>query len=156
MVNDLSDTHHHKPTLALQSCKSLDDFSENPTKSINNHTGITPSPPFYTKRPNELHMAQFKFFSTRRPFLQSKINHKKCPLPSSPEQHPTLPNYSNTNTTQNDNLATPTDKSDNNTLVSPDSDGPIKIYSKTNYFFHHHRFKLQSLYLYFFCRTLHY
>ena len=46
MVNDLNDTHHYTPTLTLQTSKSLDNFSDNSTKSIINHTGITASPPF--------------------------------------------------------------------------------------------------------------
>ena len=65
MVNDLNDTHHHKPTLALQYSKSLDNFSDNPTNSINNHTGLTSPPPFYTKRPNKLHMTRYKVTSEK-------------------------------------------------------------------------------------------
>ena len=57
MVNDLTDTHHKKPKLALQTSKSLthmtdnplDDFCENQTNPISNPTGITSPPPFYTK-----------------------------------------------------------------------------------------------------------
>ena len=82
MVNDLIDTHHHTPTLALQTSKSLDNFSDNPTNSIINHTGITSPPPFYTKRPNKLHMTRLKLFPERRYFLQAKINHRTSPLPS--------------------------------------------------------------------------
>ena len=50
MVNDLKDTHHQKPTLPLKTSKSLDNSPDNSTSSINNHTGITSPPLFYTKR----------------------------------------------------------------------------------------------------------
>ena len=133
MVNDLIDTHHHKPLLPLQTSKSLDNFSDNPTSLIIIHTGITSPPPFYTKRPNKLHMTRFKLFPKRRPFLQSNINHRISPLPSSQEQHPTLPNYSTNNATQRDNLTTPTDNLVKNTLVNPDTDIPIKVCFRTNY-----------------------
>ena len=133
MVNDLRDTHHQKPALPLKASKSLDNSLDNSTNSINNHTGITSSSPFYTKSPNKLHMTQFKLFPKRRQFLQSKINHRPSPLPASQEQHPTLHNYLTTSNTQHDNLTPPTDNLLNNTLVNPDTDTPIKIYSKTNY-----------------------
>ena len=133
MVNDLRDTHHQKPTLPLKTSKSLDNSPDNSTKSINNHTGITSPPPFCTKRPNKLHISRYKSFPKRRPFLQSKINHRTSPLPASQEQPPTLPNYSTTNTTQHENLTTPTDILLTNTLVIFDTDTSIKIYSKTHY-----------------------
>ena len=72
-------------------------------------------------------MTRFKLFPKRSPFLQSKLNHRTSPLPSSPEHHPTLPKYSTTNKTQNHNLATPTDNLVNNTLVKPETDSPIKV-----------------------------
>ena len=78
-------------------------------------------------------MTRFKLFPKKRPFLQSKINHRTSTLPASQEPNPTLPNYSTTNTTQHDTLTTPTDNLLNNTLVNPDTDTPIKTSSKTNY-----------------------
>ena len=135
MVNDRRDTHHQKPTLPLKTSKSLANFPDISTNSINNHTGITSAPLFYTKRPNKLHMTLFKLFPKKRLFLQYKINHKTSTLPASQEQHPTLPNHSTTNTTHYDTLTTPTDNLLNNTLVNPDTDTPIKMYSKTNYHF---------------------
>ena len=78
-------------------------------------------------------MTRLKLFPKRRPFLQSKTNHRTSPLPVSQEQHPTLPNYSTASTTQHDNLTTPTDNLLINTLVNPVTDTPIKIYSNTNY-----------------------
>ena len=133
MVNDLRDTHHQKPALPLKTSKSSDNSLDNSTISINNHTGITSPPPFYTKRPNTLHMTRSKLFPERRHFLQSKINHRTSPLPASQEQHPTLPNYLTTSDTHsNDNLTPPTDNLLNNTFVT---DTPIKIYSKTTYHF---------------------
>ena len=133
MANDFKDTQHQQPTLPLKTYKSLDNFPDNSTNSINNHTGITSPPTFYTKRPNKLHMTRFNLLPKKRPFLQSKSNHRTSTLAASQEQHPTLTNYSTTNTTQHDNLTTPTDNILNNTLVNPDTDTPIKIYSKTNY-----------------------
>ena len=155
MVNDLTGTHH-KPTLAFQTSKLLDDVSDNPTISINNPTGITFPPLFYTKLPNKLHMTRFKLFPKRRQFLQPKIIHRLSTLPSSPEQHPTLYIYSIVNTTQNGNLVTPTHNLVISTLVSLVTDSPIKVYSKTRYCFLYHRFKLQSLCFHIFYRTLHF
>ena len=134
MVNNHKNTHHQQPTLPLKTSKSLDNFPDNSTISINNHTGIS-SPPFFYKRPQKLQMTRFKLFPKRRPFLQPKSNHRTSLLPASQEQHPTLPNCSTTNITQHDNLTAPTDNLLDNTLVNPDTDTPIKIYSKTNYLF---------------------
>ena len=78
-------------------------------------------------------MSKFKLFPKRQQVSQPTINHRTSTLPSSPEQHPTLPNYSTATTTQNDNLVTPNNNLVNNTLVSTDADSPIKIYSKINY-----------------------
>ena len=129
----LKDTHHQKPALPLKTSKPLDNSLENSTNSISNPTGITSPPPFYTKRLNKLHMTRFILFPKRLQFLQSKIIHRTSPLPAPQEQHPTLPNYSTTSDTQHDNLTPLTDNLFNNTLVNPDTDTPIKIYSKTNY-----------------------
>ena len=60
MVSDLTDTHHKKPKLSLQTSKSLthmtdnplDGFPDNQAISYSNPTGITSPPPFYTKRPS--------------------------------------------------------------------------------------------------------
>ena len=152
MVNDLTDTLHHKPTLALQTSKSLDYFSNNPTNSNINQTEITSLPLFYTKHPNKLHMTRYKLFPKKRQFLKPKIYHRTSTLPSSSEQHP---NYSTAKTTQNGNFVTPTHYLVNNTPVSPDTDSPIKVYSKQNTLFLHNRFKLKSLCLHIFYRTLH-
>ena len=145
MVNDPKKTHHQKSTSLLKTSISLDDFTDNSTNLINNQTGITSPPSFYTKRPTKLHMTRFKLFPKRRPFLQSKTNHRISPLPVSHEQHPTLPNYSTTTSTQQDNSTTPTDNFFNNTLDNPVTDTPIKVYSKTNYPFFHYRFELQLI-----------
>ena len=75
MLNDLSDTHHRKPKLAPQTSKALDNLSDNPTNSMNNPTGITPPPPFYTKRPTKLHTSRFKLFSKRQQISQPIITH---------------------------------------------------------------------------------
>ena len=135
MVNNIKDTHHQKPALPLKTSKLLDNSLDYSTNSIYNPNGIFFPPPFYTKRPNILHMTRYKLFSKRRQFLQLKINHRTSPLPASQEQHPTLPNYSNTSDTQHDNLTSPTDNLLNNTLFNSVTDFPIQIYSKTNYLF---------------------
>ena len=91
-------------------------------------------------------MTRFKLFPKRQQLSQPKINYRTSTLPSSPEQHPTLPNYSTANTTQNENLVTPNDNLVNNTPVNDDTDSPIKVYSKTNYpfpppsFYNHNHF----------------
>ena len=73
MVNDLKDTHPQKPTLPLKTSKYLDNFPDNSTNSINNHTGITSPPPLYTKRPNKLHMTRFNLFPKNIRFLIRKL-----------------------------------------------------------------------------------
>ena len=70
MVNDFKDTHHQKPALPLKTSKSLDNSLDTSTNSINNPTGITSPPSFYTKRPNKLHMTRFNLFPKRLQFLQ--------------------------------------------------------------------------------------
>ena len=80
-------------------------------------------------------MTRLKLFPKRRQFLQPKNKHRTFTLPSSPEQHPTLTKYSTANTTQNDNLVTPTDNIVNNTIGSPGTDSHIKVNSKTNYYY---------------------
>ena len=79
MVNDLNDTRHNKPKLALKDSKSspmthitnnpLDDFSHSDNQTYQSHspTNITSPPPFYTKRPiSPNKMARMKFFSERK------------------------------------------------------------------------------------------
>ena len=140
MVNDLNNTHYEKHKLALQTSKSLDNFSDklnyfpdNQTNPLNNPIGITFPPPFCTKRPNKIRMTRFKLFPKRQLFSQLKTNYRTSTFRSSQELHPTLPNYPTANTTQNDILVTPNDNSVDNTPVNDDTDSPIKIYSKTNY-----------------------
>ena len=88
-------------------------------------------PPFYTKRPNKLHMPKFKLFPKRHHFSHPKLTLQPSPLPSS-EQHPSLPNYSTTNSHPNDNLATQHDTL-LNTSVTFSTDTPIKICSRISY-----------------------
>ena len=136
MVNDLTDTRHKKRKSALQTakflthmtCNPIDIFSDNQTNSINNPTGITSPRPFYTKRPNRLHMTRFKIFPKRKQFHQPKTNQRTSTLHSSSVQHPnpTLPSYSNVNTTPNDIIV-------DNTTANNDTDNPCKKFSKTNY-----------------------
>ena len=102
VVNDLHDT--------LLKSKSLDNFSDTSTNLINLSTGLTSPPPFYTKRPNKFPMSKFNFFSKRHHFSYPKTTLQTSTLPPfSSDQHPSLPNYSNTNSHPNDKLATPHD-----------------------------------------------
>ena len=101
------------------------------TNLINHSTGITPPPPFYTKRHNKLRMPNFILFPKIHHFSHPKITLQQSTLPSS-EQHPTLPNYSTTNSYPNGNLATHHDTLIK-TSVTSNTDTPIKVYSRINY-----------------------
>ena len=52
MVNDLHDTQNKKPKNPFFESKPPDYLSDTPTNLINNSTGITSPPLFYTKSPN--------------------------------------------------------------------------------------------------------
>ena len=78
-------------------------------------------------------MPKFKLFPKRPHFSHPKITLQPSPLPSS-EQHPSLPNFSTTNSHPNDNLATQYDISIN-TSVTSHRETPFKIYSRVNYHF---------------------
>ena len=92
MVNDLNDIQNKKPKNTLVKSKSLDHFSDTSTILINHSS----PPPFYTKRHNKLQMPKFKLLPKSFHFSHPKITLQPSTLPSS-EQHPTLPNYSTTN-----------------------------------------------------------
>ena len=131
MVNDLHDTQNKKPKNPFLKSKSLDHLSDTST-NINNHsTGITSPPPFHTKRPNKLQIPKLKLFPERHHFSHPKITFQPSTLPSS-EQHPSLLNYSTTNSHPNDNLATQHDTLII-TSVTFNTDTPFKIYSRVNY-----------------------
>ena len=131
MVNDLHDTQNKKPENPFLKSKSLDHLSDTSTKLMNHSTGITSPPPFYTKRPNKLQIPKFKLFPKRHHFSQPNSTFQPSTLPSS-EQHPSLPNYSTTNSYLNDNLATQHDTI-NDTSVTYNTDTLIEIYSRVNY-----------------------
>ena len=131
MVNELHDTQNKKLKNPFLKSKSLDHLSDTSTNLINYSTGITSPPPFYTKRPNKLHIPNFKLFTKRHRLSQPIITFQPSTLPSS-EQHPSLPIYSTTNSHPNDNLATQHDTLIN-TSVTSNTDTPIKIYSRVNY-----------------------
>ena len=132
MVNNLNDNQNKKPKNKLLKSKSSDHFSDTSTTTLINHsTGITSPPLFYTKRHNKLQMPKYKLSPKRPHFSHPKITLQPPTLPSS-EQHPTLPNYSTTNSHPNDNLATQHDILIN-TSVTSNTDTPIKIYSRVNY-----------------------
>ena len=76
-------------------------------------------------------MPQFQLFPKRPHFSHPDITLQPSTLPSS-EQHPTVPNYSTTNSHSNDNLATQHDTLIN-TSVTSNTDTPIKIYSRVQY-----------------------
>ena len=131
MVNDLNDTQNRKPKKILLKSKPLDHIFDTSTNLINNSTGITSPPPFYTKRPNKLQISKFILFPKKHPFSHHKNTLQASTLPSS-DQLPSLPNYANTNPHPNDNLTTQHD-----TLVkyqvNSNTDTPIKIYSRVDY-----------------------
>ena len=131
MVNDFHDTQNKKPKNPFLKSKSLDHLSDTSTNLINHSTGITSPPPFYTKRPNKLQIPKVNLFPKRQHFSHPKLTLQPSTLLSS-EQHPTLPNYSTTNSHPNDNLATQHDTLIN-TSVTSNTDTPNKIYSRINY-----------------------
>ena len=132
MVNELHNTQNKKLKNSFFKSKSLDDLSDTSATLINHPTGITSPPPFYTKRPNKLHLPKFKLLPKRHHFSHPKTTLQTTTLPFSPDQRPTLPHYSNNHFHPNDNLATPHDTS-TIILVTPNTDTPIKIYSRINY-----------------------
>ena len=131
MVNDLHDTQNKKPKNHFFKSKSLDHLSDTSTNLINHSTGITSPLPFYTKRPNKLQIPKLKLFPKRQHFSHPKSTFQPSTLPSS-EQHPSLSNYSTTNSHPNDNLASQHDTLINTSVLS-NTDTPIKIYSRVNY-----------------------
>ena len=141
MVNDFSDTQNRKPKNTLSESKSLDNFSDTSTILITHSTGITSPPPFYTKRPDEFPMSKFKLFSKIHHFSHPKTIFQTPTLPFSSDQHPSLPDYSNTNSHPNDNLVTPHDNLPN-VPVTSNTDTLIKIYLRVNYLSLHHPLEL--------------
>ena len=131
MVNDLNDNQNKKSKNTLLKSKFSDHFSDTSTTLNNPSPGITSPPLFYTKRHKKLQMPNFILFPKIPHYSHPKITLQPSPLPSS-EQHPTLPNYSTTNSHPNDNLATQHDTLIN-TSVTSNTDTPIKIYSRVNY-----------------------
>ena len=77
-------------------------------------------------------MSKFKLFPKRHHFSHTKTTFQTSTLPFSSDQQPSLPNYSNTTSHPNDNLATPHDTLPNFPVTS-NTDTPIKIYSRVNY-----------------------
>ena len=122
MVNDLNHNRRKTPKLTLSTSKSLE-------------TAITSTPLFYTKRPNKLRVTRSKLFPKRQPLSQPIINYRKSTLPSSQEQHPTVPYYSTANTNHHDILTTRSDNLVDYTSVNDDTDSPIKVYFKISYLF---------------------
>ena len=100
-------------------------------------------------------MTRFKLFPKRRPFFLSKINHRTSPLPSSPEQHPTLLFQLVTQLNMTIWLLQLTIWLI--TLLSVLTLTALLKYILTQFtLFLHCRFKLQSLCLHLFHRTIHY
>ena len=130
MVNDLKETQNKKPKSTLLKSKSLNNFLDTSTNLIIHSTDVTSPPPFYTKRPNKLQFPKFNLFPKRH----HNSYQKTTPLPSSPVQHPRLPNFIHKNFHPND---TPTTHHDTliNKSVTPTTDTPIKIYSRVNFLF---------------------
>ena len=104
MVNDLHNTQNKKPKHSLFKSKPLDHLPDTSANLINHPTGITSPPPFYTKRPNKLHLPNFKLFPKRHHF--SKTTLQTTTFPFSPDQHPSLPHYTNNHSYPNDSHST--------------------------------------------------
>ena len=121
-----------KPKHSLFRSKSLDHLSDTSANLITHPTGITSPPPFYTKRPNKLHLPKFKLFPKRHHFSHPKTTLQTTTLPFSPDQHPSPPHYTNNHSHPIDNLTTPYDTS-TNIPVTSNTDTPNKIYSRINY-----------------------
>ena len=102
MVNDLNETQNKKLKGTLLNSKSLDNFIDTSTNLNIHSTDVTSPPPFYTKRPNKLQFSKFNLFPKRH----HNSHQKTTQLPSSPVQHPPLPNYTHKNFHPNDNLTT--------------------------------------------------
>ena len=132
MVNDLHNPQNKEPKNSLFKSKSLDHLPDTSANFINHSTGITSPNPFYTKRPNKLHLPKFKLFPKRYHFSHPKTTPQTTTLPFSPDRHPSLPHYSNNHSHLNDNLATPHDTS-TNIPVTSNTDTPNKIYSRISY-----------------------
>ena len=73
-------------------------------------------------------MSKFKLFSKRHHFSHSKTPLQPAQLPSSPEQHPPLPNCPNKTSHPYANLTTSHDTLTNKNVTS-NTDTPIKVYS---------------------------
>ena len=87
MVNDLTETHHKPPKLALRTSTSLTSLNDNPIEdlldnqnSINNPTAITSPPLFYPKHQNRLQMLRLNLFPKRKQFHQPKTHHRTSTL----------------------------------------------------------------------------
>ena len=77
-------------------------------------------------------MSTIKLFPKLHHFSQPKTTFQTPTLPFSSDQHPSLPNSSNTNSHPNDNLATPYDTLPN-VPVTSNTDTPIKFHSRVDY-----------------------
>ena len=133
MIYDLKNTRSKSSSKSSHQMPNITDnpvdessFNPNGTTGISsNPTGITSPPPFYTKRPNRISkMTRFKFLSKRKPYSnQTSHNvHSKSNTQSS------LPHYSPVTTNPKDYTLT-------TSSVDCEMDTPVRIYSKTNYFF---------------------
>ena len=90
---NLNETQNKKPKNTLFKSKSLDNFIETSTNIINHSTDITSRPPFYTKRSKKLQFPKYNLLLKKHHNSHQKTALQPSPLPSSPVEHPSLPNY---------------------------------------------------------------
>ena len=104
-------------------------FSPNRKNDSQNLNGITPPPPFYTKRPTRKlpKMSNLKFLPKRKSYNTITIDYSK--QVTQPVLHPSIPHYTNV-TSKSDTYQLNSTPLDNIETVTP-----VKIYSKTNYSF---------------------
>ena len=133
MVNDLKSV---RSGTSSKSSNQLSTITENPleessfnpidtTGISSNPTGISSSPPFYTKRSNRISkMTRFKILPKRK----QHSNHTPHNTQSKSNTQSSLPHYSSVTTNPNDYPL-------NTTLVDSEMDNHVRIYSKTNYSF---------------------
>ena len=152
MVNDLSDTHHHKPKLALKDSKSsplthvidnpLDDFLIPMTKQITLQLHLVVLHHHLFLQNNQISLIKchdsYYFQNEENKVFIPKLITK---LHSATVKNPNLPNHSTV-------ITTPNDYSLHNAHANNDNDSPVKVYSKKITLFVHPLFRIHSFYFF--------
>ena len=110
-----------------------DNFQLSPNRNNdtqNSNWNISPSP-FYTNRPTRklTKMSKLKFLPKRKSYNTITVDNSKSVTQS--VSHPSLPHYTNVTSKSN------TYQLNSTPLDNTETETPLKIYSKTNYFFQH-------------------